>query len=204
MLPRTVPRSPGAVVCVDTLQITLDEVVAEMKQESQAIGRARLWSRRHRDRRRTEDAEEGADAAPEPAIAASASPEEHIARLRQKIDRLGPVNMMAIDQFDELSTRHQFLTTQRKDLTDSIAATCDTNKKIDETSKQRFREAFSAIRRISGHLQPLFAAVMQPSRCSMNMTSWKAASKSSRRLRASDCRVCSCCRVGRSAHCESP
>ena len=94
----------------------------------------------------TDDAEDTPDATPEPAIAASASPEEHIAQLRQKIDRLGPVNMMAIDQFDELNTRHQFLTTQRKDLTDSIAATGDTIKKIDETSKQRFREAFSAIR----------------------------------------------------------
>ena len=82
----------------------------------------------------------------EPAIAASASPEEHIAGLRQKIERMGPVNMMAIDQFDELSTRHTFLTTQRKDLTDSISATGDTIKKIDETSKQRFREAFAAIK----------------------------------------------------------
>ena len=50
-----------------------------------------------------DDDEEGADpAVAEPAVAASASPEEHIASLRRKIDRLGPVNMMAIDQFDEL------------------------------------------------------------------------------------------------------
>ena len=48
--------------------------------------------------------------------------EEAIAGLRAKIDRLGPVNMMAIEQFDELETRHAFLTTQRKDLIDSIAA----------------------------------------------------------------------------------
>ena len=82
---------------------------------------------------------------PEAVMAASATPEEHIARLRQKIDRLGPVNMMAIDQFDELSTRHTFLTTQRKDLIDSIQSTTDTIKKIDETSKQRFREAFAVI-----------------------------------------------------------
>ena len=83
---------------------------------------------------------------PEPPVALSAAPEEHIVRLRQKIDRLGPVNMMAIDQYDELSTRHQFLTTQRKDLTDAIAATGDTIRKIDETSKVRFKEAFAAIR----------------------------------------------------------
>jgi len=43
-----------------------------------------------------------------------------MSRLRARIDRLGPVNMMAIDQFEELETRHVFLTTQRKDLVDSI------------------------------------------------------------------------------------
>ena len=73
--------------------------------------------------------------------------EEAIAGLRTKIDRLGPVNMMAIEQFDELEGRHQFLTTQRKDLVDSIAATNEAIKRIDETSKVRFREAFEAIDR---------------------------------------------------------
>ena len=66
--------------------------------------------------------------------------------LRGKIDRLGPVNMMAIEQYDELETRHAFLTTQRKDLVDSIAQTAEAIRRIDETSKARFREAFAAIR----------------------------------------------------------
>ena len=46
-----------------------------------------------------------------------------VADLRAKIERMGAVNMMAIDQFDDLESRHTFLTTQRKDLVDSIAAT---------------------------------------------------------------------------------
>jgi chromosome segregation protein len=53
--------------------------------------------------------------------------------------------MMAIEQFDELEQRHSFLTVQRKDLVDSIAATGDAIKRIDETTKQRFREAFDII-----------------------------------------------------------
>jgi chromosome segregation protein len=163
--------------CADTLQQTLEDVVAEVTAFAKApagLAEARVNSpsdggqasageldgaARSADLPPTheatavgqedagdEEAEEGADSTPEPAIAASATPEEHITRLRQKIDRLGPVNMMAIDQFDELSTRHQFLTTQKKDLTDSIAATQDTIKKIDQTSKARFREAFAAIK----------------------------------------------------------
>jgi chromosome segregation protein len=75
------------------------------------------------------------------------SAEEAISQLRAKIDRLGPVNMMAIDQFDELETRHVFLTTQRKDLVDSIAQTSQAIKRIDETTRRRFAEAFAAINR---------------------------------------------------------
>jgi chromosome segregation protein len=71
--------------------------------------------------------------------------EEAIAELRAKIDRIGPVNMMAIEQHAELESRHTFLTTQRKDLQDSIAQTNEAIRRIDETTHSRFREAFSAI-----------------------------------------------------------
>src|SRR4029077_16862344 len=73
------------------------------------------------------------------------SAEEAITALRAKIERLGPVNMMAIEQFDELETRHAFLTTQRTDLVDSIAQTTQAIKRIDETTRSRFVEAFAAI-----------------------------------------------------------
>lgn len=71
--------------------------------------------------------------------------EEAIAELREKIDRMGPVNMMAIEQSKELEERHAFLSTQRQDLIDSIAQTNEAISKIDETTHARFREAFSAI-----------------------------------------------------------
>jgi chromosome segregation protein len=73
------------------------------------------------------------------------SAEEAITALRAKIERLGPVNILAIEQFDELETRHAFLTTQRKDLIDSIAQTSEAIKRIDETTRQRFADAFAAI-----------------------------------------------------------
>ncbi|HWI20352.1 MAG TPA: hypothetical protein VNT81_21505, partial [Vicinamibacterales bacterium] len=71
--------------------------------------------------------------------------EEAIAELREKIERMGPVNMMAIEQSKELEERHGFLTTQQKDLIDSIAQTQEAISKIDETTHARFREAFAAI-----------------------------------------------------------
>ena len=77
--------------------------------------------------------------------AAAMTAEEAIAELRARIDRLGPVNMMAIQQFTELDERRGFLTTQRQDLVDSIAQTNEAIKRIDETTHARFREAFTAI-----------------------------------------------------------
>ena len=85
----------------------------------------------------------------DPGVAAATqralSAEDAIAALRAKIERLGPVNMMAIEQFDELETRHVFLSTQRRDLVDSIAQTSEAIRRIDETTRARFVEAFAAI-----------------------------------------------------------
>jgi chromosome segregation protein len=78
--------------------------------------------------------------------------EEAIAMLKKKIERLGPVNMMAIEQFDELETRHGFLTSQRKDLLDSIAATGEAIKRIDQTTRVRFAEAFATINTYFGEM----------------------------------------------------
>ena len=135
--------------CQETLEMSLDAVVSEMAAAATAATDDTAASVRRAGpfgpAEGEEESEDGDEATPEPAVAATAAPEEHIAGLRRKIDRLGPVNMMAIDQFDELSTRHTFLTTQRKDLVDSIRSTGETIKKIDETSKQRFRDAFAVI-----------------------------------------------------------
>ncbi len=121
---------------------------ARTRRRRRARHACALRRRGHR-RRRDEGVRRSADradsAAPEAPHAITA--EDAIAGLRAKIDRLGPVNMMAIEQFDELETRHTFLTTQRKDLIDSIAATNEAIQRIDETSKVRFRDAFEAINR---------------------------------------------------------
>jgi chromosome segregation protein len=134
--------------CVDAVQASLDEVAAEVEElERQGL----LASPRPVD-----DAPEAAEvedeggsaadpAAPAPSSVRVMTPDEMVADLRTKIERMGAVNMMAIDQFDDLESRHLFLTTQRKDLVDSIAATGEAIKKIDKTTKERFREAFTVI-----------------------------------------------------------
>jgi chromosome segregation protein len=92
-----------------------------------------------------DEGEQPSDESAEPA--GPLTPERAIAVLRGRIDRLGPVNMMAIEQFDELESRHAFLTTQRQDLLDAIAQTGEAIRKIDKTTRERFAEAFESINR---------------------------------------------------------
>ncbi len=65
--------------------------------------------------------------------------------LKGKLDAMGPVNMMALEEFAEASTRHGFLDAQRKDLLDSISNTQGSIKEIDEISNAKFDEAFAKI-----------------------------------------------------------
>jgi chromosome segregation protein len=58
---------------------------------------------------------------------------------------MGPVNMMALEEYKETAQRHDFLDTQRKDLLESIENTQATIKEIDAVTKQKFDEAFAAI-----------------------------------------------------------
>jgi chromosome segregation protein len=65
--------------------------------------------------------------------------------MRTRLDNMGPVNMMALEEYTETAQRHEFLETQRKDLLESIENTQATIKEIDEFSRQKFQEAFERI-----------------------------------------------------------
>ena len=76
--------------------------------------------------------------------------------LKAKIDRLGPVNMMAVEEFDDLDERYDFLAGQRGDLVESIASTGNAIARINRTTRERFRVAFDAI---NTHFQQTFSAL---------------------------------------------
>jgi chromosome segregation protein len=65
--------------------------------------------------------------------------------MRTKLEAMGPVNMMALEEYKETAERHSFLDTQRKDLLDAIENTTATIKEIDQISRQKFEEAFHKI-----------------------------------------------------------
>ncbi|MEX1184010.1 MAG: AAA family ATPase [Gemmatimonadota bacterium] len=62
------------------------------------------------------------------------------------IERLGPINMLALEEYDEESTRLDFLTTQRDDLVKARDDLQQAIREINRTAKDMFNETFSAIR----------------------------------------------------------
>ena len=149
--------------CEDAVNATLDEVIVEvdrLEAEGHAVPDADVIFAEEQDEDREVDSRQSSVVSP---VASTFSPtedlrlataastrrtlsaEDAIAALRGTIERLGPVNMMAIEQFDELETRHVFLTTQRNDLIEAIAQTSEAITRIDETTRSRFVEAFAAI-----------------------------------------------------------
>ncbi|HXY14108.1 MAG TPA: chromosome segregation protein SMC [Terriglobales bacterium] len=74
-----------------------------------------------------------------------AAEDQSYREMRARLDGMGPVNMMALEEYKETAERHAFLDTQRKDLLDSIDNTLATIKEIDTVSRQKFEEAFHKI-----------------------------------------------------------
>jgi chromosome segregation protein len=65
--------------------------------------------------------------------------------LKQRLEAMGPVNMMALEEYTETTQRHAFLEGQRKDLLESIDNTQASIKEIDDVSRVKFDEAYKVI-----------------------------------------------------------
>jgi len=70
---------------------------------------------------------------------------EALGEVKEKIDRIGPVNPLAVQEAQENEERFVFMTSQRQDLLDSIKELADAIKQIDAESRSRFEEAFHII-----------------------------------------------------------
>ncbi|HKS96128.1 MAG TPA: chromosome segregation protein SMC, partial [Terriglobia bacterium] len=76
---------------------------------------------------------------------ALAAAEQELADLKSRIEGVGPVNMMALEELQEAEDRFGFLETQRQDLLASIEDTSQAIREIDQVSREQFLEAFKAI-----------------------------------------------------------
>jgi chromosome segregation protein len=71
--------------------------------------------------------------------------EQNLTELTQKIERLGQVNLAAIDEFKEQSERKEYLDRQFKDLTDALETLETAIRKIDKETRSRFQDTFDRV-----------------------------------------------------------
>jgi chromosome segregation protein len=75
--------------------------------------------------------------------------------LQNRIDDIGEVNLMAIEEYQELEERYTFLTVQQEDLYKSLEGLQSAIAKINRTTRKRFRETFDLVNARFRELFPL-------------------------------------------------
>jgi chromosome segregation protein len=70
---------------------------------------------------------------------------EQLQKVRDRLERLGPTNLAAIEEHRELEERYRFLTTQEEDLSKSVASLKEIITRINRTTKEMFLETFNEL-----------------------------------------------------------
>jgi chromosome segregation protein len=93
--------------------------------------------------------------------------EKKITALNETIQAMGPVNIGAIEEYEELKTRYDFLSKQQQDLTLSIAELEEAITRINATTRKKLREAYDALR---GKFQEVFTVLFGGGRADIVLT----------------------------------
>jgi chromosome segregation protein len=93
--------------------------------------------------------------------------EEKLEKIRRRIDRLGPINLAAIDEFKEQSERKEYLDSQLGDLTSALEILEGAIRKIDRETRSRFRETFT---NVNAGFQNLFPKLFGGGHAYMELT----------------------------------
>ncbi|WP_316364461.1 chromosome segregation protein SMC [Candidatus Thiodiazotropha sp. CDECU1] len=71
--------------------------------------------------------------------------QQQVERLANRIQRLGPINLAAIDEFQEQSERLNYLDEQHEDISRSLETLENAIRKIDRETRTRFKETFDKV-----------------------------------------------------------
>ncbi|MFQ5932097.1 MAG: chromosome segregation protein SMC, partial [Nitrospiraceae bacterium] len=83
---------------------------------------------------------------------------EHLQKIRDRIERMGAINLAAIEEYREQEERYRFLTTQEQDLVKSVQSLKDIINKINRTTKQMFMDTLSELQQKFGEVFTQFFA----------------------------------------------
>jgi chromosome segregation protein len=137
-------------------QVNLREVVSDQTAFEKTL-RAQLKRRQGGSGAPSLDADNGGEAASnETSRSESTIPQEVdlsridvqklIADLTRQLDNMGPVNLDAVHEYDELEERYKFLEGQNNDLTNSRRELLDVIAQINSTTRKLFAETFAQVR----------------------------------------------------------
>jgi chromosome segregation protein len=97
----------------------------------------------------------------------SGEEEKRAGELRGLIERMGEINLTAIEESEELQKRFDFLTTQKADLEAAIGELETAIERINRTSRRRFRETFDAV---NAQFEAVFPRMFGGGRASLVLT----------------------------------
>ncbi|MBT3182608.1 MAG: chromosome segregation protein SMC, partial [Deltaproteobacteria bacterium] len=93
--------------------------------------------------------------------------EAEVVSLKDRLEKIGSVNVDAIDEYKELSEREEFISRQHADLTASLDNLSKAIAKINRTSRQRFRRAFESV---DAQFQELFPKLFKGGKAKLMLT----------------------------------
>jgi chromosome segregation protein len=91
---------------------------------------------------------------------------EETEMLRQQLEALGPVNVLAIEEHEETAKRLEFLTTQRTDLSDAKQSLQQAIREIDATARELFLATFSQVRE---NFRQIFLSLFGGGECDLRL-----------------------------------
>ena len=92
---------------------------------------------------------------------------EQLASLERRIQRLGAINLAAIEEYAEQQARAEYLDAQHKDLTDALEQLTSAINQIDRETRARFRETFETV---NGHFQTRFPMLFGGGEATLELT----------------------------------
>ena len=72
--------------------------------------------------------------------------QEKVTKFKDILDKIGPINPMAMEAYDEIKERHVFITEQKTDLVNAKESLLTTIEEIDLVAKETFLQAFNRIK----------------------------------------------------------
>ena len=91
---------------------------------------------------------------------------ERYAHLKDRLEKFGPINMTALDEYQENEERHGFLVKQRADLEESISDTRQAIQDLNRRSREQFKTAFEAVNR---NFKEVFQTLFGGGDCGMRL-----------------------------------